>query len=178
MSIIDLKIKRKQERLIGEMITSSVEVGSITYLREWLSHIFYNSTDKEIKYITFYYVKYNRVNDVVANTQYRATGPFESGCWKRLYFLTHYTNTAGFVLSKVHIEFMDGTKEVINGKDVVSTDDHHSKFHIYKRIPEEVMFKSISWRILGITGELRRMNAGDLSLDEVCGDANSHSCLR
>lgn len=119
---------------VGEIL---INIGEFSNAVE-VSHDYYNAGEKEIKYITFSYVPYNSVNDVVACTVSRKTevsgqltGPIEpkgegSVTWDTLWFNPTVTKV---VLTEVHIQFMDNTEELIDGKDIVSMDDENSAYY-------------------------------------------------
>lgn len=95
-------------------------------------HEYYNAGEKEIKYITFSYVPYNSVNDVVACTASgktevsgKLTGPIPSKhkshvTWENMWFNPTVTKA---ILTKMHIEFMDGTEEVIEREAIIKAEE-------------------------------------------------------
>ena len=123
---------------------STIEVGRILTTTQEISnavkvfHEFYNAGEKEIKYITFSYVPYNAVNDVVACTASgkteangRLTGPIPPKeknyvSWEHMWF---NPTVASAVLTRMVIQYMDNTEEVIDGKDVVSMEDPNSTYY-------------------------------------------------
>ena len=123
---------------------STIEVGRILPKTEQITksvdvfHEYYNAGEKEIKYITFNYLPYNSVNDVVACTASgktevsgRLTGPIPPKHkshvkWESLWF---NPTVATVVLTKIHIQYMDNTEEVIEGKDVISMENPNSTYY-------------------------------------------------
>ena len=115
-------------RLETAEITKAVDV----------SHDYYNAGEKEIKYITFSYVPYNAVNDIVACTasgnievSIKVTGPVSpkhcrSVKGKHVWF---NPTVKTVVLTKIHIQYMDNSEELIEGKDVVSMEDPNSTYY-------------------------------------------------
>ncbi|MBR2387607.1 MAG: hypothetical protein IKB02_02440 [Clostridia bacterium] len=90
--------------------------------------LFYNSSEKDIKYITFTYCPYNDVVDIVTDrdgnstVSKKLTGPIEkdtlavanfSGIW--------YDNTiSNVIIQEILVEFMDGTSEHLSDKEIVN----------------------------------------------------------
>ncbi len=122
---------------------STIEVGKIYAVRNSVNgvkvaHEYYNSSDKEIKYITFSYAPFNSVNDLVKCTvsgktvaSGELTGPISAKhkgyiAWENMWYNPTIT-TAKIV--KIHIQYMDGTEEEIEGKDVVSMEDKESAYY-------------------------------------------------
>ena len=109
-----------------------------------LYQTYYNAGDKVIKYLTFSYLPYNAVGDVVRCTvtqkteaRGQITGPIkpdtyvDSAEWTSLW----YNPTIESVkIVGIHIQFMDNTQEVIEGKDIVFMDDPQSVW--YKKCEE------------------------------------------
>ena len=112
---------------------STIEVGGIRPVEGFggtisASHFFYNAGEKEIKYIRFSYVPYNNVNDIVAccvnrhtEASGRLTGPFPPKYHGRVQWESLWNNSTitSIVLTRIYIQYMDNTEEVIEGKDVV-----------------------------------------------------------
>lgn len=111
---------------------SSIEIGKIHNITVnrvngvTFSHMFFNATDKVIKYITFTYVPFNSVGDPVQCTisgksevSAKLTGPMEPyshdlAKWENVW----YNGTVKAIkLARIHVEYMDGTEETINGDD-------------------------------------------------------------
>ena len=129
---------------------STIEVGKILTTKEEVTdsvkvfHQYYNASAKEIKYITFTYVPYNSVNDIVTCTASgksevagKLTGPIPPKHksyveWKSMWF-NPTVRTA--VITSILVQFMDNTEELIEGKDIVSMDDPNSVY--YKAVEEE-----------------------------------------
>ena len=131
---------------------STIEVGRISKTIERISsgvdvqHEYYNAGEKTIKYITFSYIPYNSVNDIVACTASgktevngKLTGPISPKHksyveWRNMWF---NPTVSTVVISRIHIQFMDDTEEVIDGKDVVFTDNPKSAYYRDITIPEQ-----------------------------------------
>lgn len=122
---------------------STIEVGKILPVTSQLDsvdvwHQYYNASEKEIKYVTFSYVPYNSVDDVVAcnasgktEVSGRLTGPIPPKHdsrveWKGLWFNPTIRKV---VVTKIHVQFMDNTEEVIEGKDVLTIDNQNSRYY-------------------------------------------------
>ncbi len=139
---------------------SSIEVGylfkgtkGINYNERWntgwesmpnfvggigVKHDYFNATDKMIKYITFTYVAYNSVNDIIVCTttgiteaSVRITGPFSP---YSSYFVANdvlwYNPTVDSVkIKSIDVEYSDGTNETIAGEDVVSMSNKESVYY-------------------------------------------------
>ena len=137
------KNKKEKEKM------STIEVGKIGTSRKIsdaveVGHLFYNTGEKEIKYIRFSYLPYNAVNDMVACTvsgKNEATGkltgpipPKYKGLvnWERMWYNPTITSA---VLTHIHIQYMDNTEEVIDGKDIVCMDDPNSMYYNEITIP-------------------------------------------
>ena len=121
---------------------SNIEVGIVritcTANSATVSHDQYNASGKEIKYITFSYVPYNAVNDTVTCTasgkceaRGEVTGPISpkykgSIKWERMWFNPTVTKA---VITQIHIQYMDNTEEVIEGKDLMSMNDPQSEYY-------------------------------------------------
>lgn len=111
-----------------------------------VSQRFYNAGEKEIKYITFSYLAYNAVNDVVAckasgktAVNGKLTGPIPPShqnyvTWDSMWF---NPTVSTVVLTRMHIQFMDNTEEVIEGKDIVYMDDAKSMYYQNITLPEQ-----------------------------------------
>ena len=102
-----------------------------------VSHKYFNATDKVMKYITFTYVPYNSVGDQVSCTisgkavaSGKLTGPIEPYHedylkWESLW----YNPTVSKVeLVQVQIDYMDGSQETIDGKDIVDMESEGSVY--------------------------------------------------
>lgn len=88
-----------------------------------------NTSSKRIKYAIFYLVPYNNVYDVVgseldreAEKGVKVTGPLEPNQIHEAYFeRVWYNNTIRSAnLTKVEIQYMDGTEETVQGSEVTS----------------------------------------------------------
>ena len=92
---------------------------------------FTNTGDKTIKYASFGFIPYNAVGDAVGSSIHDAserfvkvTGPIEPNQTDRgnLFENAWYNNSITSVkLSKIYVQYMDGTEETINGSDVQIT---------------------------------------------------------
>ena len=104
-----------------------------------LKQTYYNAGDKVIKYLTFSYLPYNAVGDVVRCTvtqkteaRGQITGPIkpdtyvDSAEWRSLWYNTTIESVE---IVGIHIQFMDNTEEVIEGKDIVFMDDPQSVWY-------------------------------------------------
>ncbi|MBR0536436.1 MAG: hypothetical protein IIX14_08675 [Clostridia bacterium] len=110
-----------------------------------LSHAYFNASDKAMKYITFTFVPYNRVGDVVyctisheAEKRCKITGPISPGetdfpKWETLWYNPTVYEA---VLDSVEIIYMDGTEEFIDGKDVTYMHDEENSVY-YKQMMKE-----------------------------------------
>ena len=96
---------------------STIEVGQIfKKIKEHtggvdISHQYYNAGEKEIKYITFSYLAYNRVNDIVVCTVNKVaevcgkeTGPIKAKTRNSVGFCNMWWNPTvhEVVISKIH----------------------------------------------------------------------------
>lgn len=158
---VDIKIKYQVNQLAQSTIykqkeviimSSSIEVGLVVATMNRVNgagvrHLYFNATDKEIKYLTFVYMPYNQVGDQVQCTiskksevSCKITGPIKSYVydivtWEALW----YNPTATSVkLVRIYVEYMDGTDEIIDGADIVDTDDKQSVYHEKIVIPAEI----------------------------------------
>ncbi len=131
---------------------STIEVGKISItIKEVfdgvdISHKYYNAGEKEIKYITFSYLAYNAVNDIVGNNvngktevSVRLTGPIspkktDKVEWENVWF---NPTVSTVVISKIHIQYMDDTEELIEGKDIISIHDQESAYYDEVTIPAQ-----------------------------------------
>ena len=128
---------------------STIEVGRVLTTRNSVNgvkvfHEYYNAGEKEIKYITFSYVPYNAVNDVVACTSTgkaeasgKLTGPIPAKhksyiSWENIWYNPTVTTAA---LTQIHVQYMDNTEELIDGKDVVFIEDEKSAYYREVTIP-------------------------------------------
>ncbi len=99
-------------------------------------HEIYNATEKEMKYITFTYVPYNSVGDMVSCTvkkrsevSCKLTGPFKPGDatyvdWKNVWYNPTISLTG---IKEVNIEYMDGSTETIPGGEILDIENPDSK---------------------------------------------------
>lgn len=106
-------------------------------------HRFYNYSGKAIKYITFTYLPYNRVNDVVtcqingnSEASARLTGPIEpneeyEAKWDVLWYNPTIKNVE---LKDVFVQYMDGTEETIPGNEVLSIYAPESEYQKQKAL--------------------------------------------
>ena len=122
---------------LGRVLPKTNSVGGVS-----ASHLFYNASGKEMKYITFTYVPYNSVKDMVTCTvskkskaSGRLTGPVAPGYfdvieWDNLWY---NPTVSRILIDEVYIEYMDGTTETIDGKDIVDVNDPNSSYTQYKK---------------------------------------------
>ncbi len=109
-----------------------------------VEHYYYNGSGKDIKYLTFTYVPYNNVGDVVACTvngkseaRLEITGPVEAApkakklsvSVKALWYNPTITTVK---IKSAFIQYMDGTEEMVEGENMLSIYDKESEF--YKNI--------------------------------------------
>ena len=102
-------------------------------VRHWI----YNASEKSMKYITFVYVPYNPVGDVVAcstsgkiEARGKLTGPlkpYEESVveWEALWYNTTITEVK---LKEVVIQYMDDSEETISGENIACMDDEGSVY--------------------------------------------------
>ena len=122
---------------------STIEVGKIMTTTNSAAgvkvfHEYYNASEKEIKYITFNYMPYNSVNDVVASTTNgkteaggKLTGPIPPKhksyvSWENMWYNPTITKA---VITKILVQFMDNTEELIDGEFVLSMQDPQSEYY-------------------------------------------------
>ena len=116
---------------------------------------FYNASDKTIKYITFTYVPYNQVDDVVIDTANKSVlsgklvGPVDpsrvaEACFGNLWKSSVITRVE---ISKVFIEYMDGTNETIFGNDIVNVTNEPVKRYEqgFKRLIDPSDYTTLNW---------------------------------
>ena len=130
---------------------STIEAGKILVTRNSahgvkVSHEFYNSSEKEIKYITFSYVPYNSVNDPVTCTASgkseasgKLTGPISPKYkgyikWENMWYNPTVTYA---ILTRVIVQYMDNSEEVIEGKDIVSMHDENGAYYNEVYLPAQ-----------------------------------------
>lgn len=143
-----LIIKMKEVIIMGSSIEISTigKVGINVVNGVEFSHMYFNATDKVIKYITFAYVPFNSVGDPVRCTVSKKceasgqiTGPLEPytshlAKWENLW----YNGTViGVKIVRIHVQYMDGTEETINGDDAGDMYDKNSVHYEKKVIPEQ-----------------------------------------
>ena len=143
---------------VGKIETS---IGKITN-SVGISHKYYYTGKKVIKYLTFSYLAYNAVDDVVeclasgvTEVSGKVTGPISPKLfnykksewyfdydqeveWKSLWI---NPTVSRVVVTKIHIQYMDNTEEVIDGKDIVSMDDKNSAYYRNVKIPKKEVIK-------------------------------------
>ena len=125
---------------------STIEVGKVSFKINNVTngvdvgHQIFNAGEKSIKYLTFGYIPYNSVGDVVGcmvgkskqpEVYAKLTGPLEpkadsSVDWEALWY---NPTVAKVVITKVVIIFMDDTEETISGKDLVNMYDDKSVYN-------------------------------------------------
>ena len=134
---------------IGVSITDPINSVKIT-------HQYFNAGEKEIKYLTFSYVPYNAVNDVVACTasnkslvSAKITGPIAPKStshvtWESLWFNPTVTSVA---ITQIHIQYMDNSEDVIEGKDIVFTTDLNSLYYKEVFLPAKMQQLELSKKV-------------------------------
>lgn len=103
-----------------------------------VQHDIYNASDKTMKYITFVYLAYNQVGDIVScKTSHKQegicklTGPIEVNEktnveWNVIWYNPTITKVK---IKEVIIQYIDGTEETINGADLKNIDDKDSVYY-------------------------------------------------
>ena len=103
-----------------------------------VKHEYYNASDKTMKYITFVYVPYNRVGDVVAcsttgtvEARGKLTGPIQPNTkssieWEVLWYNPTITKV---VLKEVIIQYADDSEETLSGEDIKNIDSTDSVYY-------------------------------------------------
>ena len=122
-----------------------------------IKHRIYNCSAKDMKYITFTYVAYNAVNDVVpcrttgrTEAVGKLTGPFKVGADTEVIFENlWYNSTIETVKIKdVKIQYMDDTEETVAGdeiKDIYAVDSEFSKTHKSEAAQIRMAMKTVGW---------------------------------
>lgn len=148
----DVKVEGTYKKTIKQEETkmSTVEVrepeGKLNRVNGFdLKQTYYNAGDKVIKYLTFSYLPYNAVGDVVRCTvtqkteaRGQITGPIKPNTYDSAEWTSMWYNTTieSVKIVGIHIQFMDNTQEVIEGKDIVFMHDPQSVWH--KKLEEEI----------------------------------------
>ena len=92
-------------------------------------HDLYNATEKTIKYVTFTYLPYNQVDDIVkcqtsgkSEASGKLTGPIapQEKCSLEWDVLWYNPTISKVVIKEVLVQYMDGTEETIPGDQVLS----------------------------------------------------------
>lgn len=94
---------------------------------------YFNTNDKTIKYIEFYFSVFNAVNDICLLDHKTTVGkvkgigpvePFDSGTWE-WDRATHYTSAAADYMRivKIVITYMDGTTKTLTGNSIIINKD-------------------------------------------------------
>lgn len=98
----------------------------------------YNASEKEIKYLTFTYVAYNQVGDLIrctvkgeAEARGKLTGPIApnetaSVDWDVLWYNPTISSVA---IQEILVQFMDGTEETVSGSEILKTSDENSVYY-------------------------------------------------
>lgn len=98
----------------------------------------YNASEKVMKYLTFTYVAYNQVGDVIkcgttgnVEAYGKLTGPIQPNelatvTWDVLWYNPTVSNVA---IKEIHIEYMDGTEETVLGSDIMNTSSKESVYY-------------------------------------------------
>lgn len=119
---------------------STIEIGNVE-CKSWLDfitveHEFYTNlhgtSQKGIKYITFSYIPYNAVGDIVGKeVSSKLTGPFALGIKDHMKAEDLWCDSTiqKIVISKIHIQFSDNTEETIQGQKIVYMDDPKSDYY-------------------------------------------------
>ena len=115
-----------------------------------VSHKIYNASDKTIKYITFTYIPYNAVGDVIkcqtsgkSEVSAKLTGPLQPNEEAIVEFdaLWYNPTIKKAVIKEVVIQYMDNSKDVISGenlKSMVAIDStYNAKIGTPKKIEAE-----------------------------------------
>lgn len=154
-----------------------------------VEHGYFNATDKEIKYLTFVYVPYNKVGDQVQCTMSEKsevscelTGPIKPYCqsrvkWEALWYNPTVTKVE---LVRIYIKYMDGTEETIDGADVVNMDDKQSVYYekIGKAKEEEYKINTEKRKLKEAESKRKREEAQRrIELEKAYGCFNVLSCL-
>ena len=120
-----------------------------------------NTSSKIIKYAYFYFVPYNAVNDVVGSTIDEEaekcasfTGPLEPNQLHQCVFEDVWYNSTikRAVLTKVKIQYIDGTEETVLGSEVTSVSyvSNNSSTSSNSSSSKESAIESFSQTIPGI----------------------------
>ncbi len=108
-----------------------------------VSQSYFNASGKTMKYITFTYIPYNSVKDMVyctiskkAKVSGKLTGPVRPNAygfveWDNLWYNPTITKV---LVDEVTVEYMDGTIETIIGEDIVNLRSDDS---VYKKMKDE-----------------------------------------
>ena len=161
---------------------STIEIGKIQKTTEKItngvevSHSFYNAGEKEIKYITFRYLAYNSVNDLVACTVSqktesggKLTGPIppKYDGYVKWQSMCYNPTVANVVISNICIQYMDNTEEEIDGKDIVNMWDEGSVYYREVVIPKR---KADEERKIKEAAEAQERKIVDEAFKKVYGD--------
>jgi len=138
---------------------------------DWKSSVgvettFYNSSEKEIKYITFTYVPCNAVSDVITDVNgvsvvsEKFTGPIAPDTITTARFdgIWHDETIRSVKIKEISIDFMDNTNEVIPGTDVKKILNTPDEYISYCDIPgvSEVNYKVFLTRVSSVLQRLSR----------------------
>lgn len=157
------------------LMSSSIEISKVSTKINFAKGVdvsldYYNASGKEIKYLTFTFVPYNAVNDVVCCTiseesekSGQITGPIKVGSvtideadakynyfhpesnllsakWSALW----YNNTVTSVkVIEINITYMDGSEETIAEEDIVYLNDENSTWTRDKKVAREEFDKLV-----------------------------------
>lgn len=125
---------------------SAIEASTVSISKDQFDGVtikqgYFNASEKSMKYVTFTYEPYNRVNDQVACTlsgkvssNCKLTGPIEPASesyvsWDNVWYNATISKV---LLTEVHIEYMDGTEETIAGEDIVDMYDNGSVYSVFR----------------------------------------------
>lgn len=96
----------------------------------------FNASEKTIKYVTFTFVPYNAVEDIVTcektgktESQEKFTGPLEPKQYKKIEIknVWYSPEITKVVVKEARVQYMDNTEETILGEDIVDTLDPASE---------------------------------------------------
>lgn len=99
-------------------------------------HTIFNASEKSMKYITFTYIPYNSVGDILSCTVKRqsemsckVTGPFTPGQESYLHWENVWYNptVVDAKIKEVKIQYMDDTEETIAGEDILDEENPDSE---------------------------------------------------
>lgn len=116
-------------------------------------HKIFNASDKDIKYITFTYVPYNPVDDVVAcqvsgktEATAKLVGPFKAHdksevVWENLWYNPTISKA---VIKQALVQFMDNSEDLISGDEILDMSDKNSEYSKYKQQQKEEAIRKVN----------------------------------